>query len=93
MHLYLKDDLLSQRSLVLTTTPEEERDGSPNRALVFRVTEGNVAKVVVEFIRKDDLDLTSAVRLTSRRIKGCLGIINVGDGSSYKLLENGMWHD
>jgi len=79
MHLYLKDDLLSQRTLVLTTTPEEERDGCPNRALVFRVTEGNVAKVVVEFIRKDELDLTSAVRLTSRRIKGCLGLINVGD--------------
>ena len=80
MHLYLKDDP-TQRALVLTTSPEDERGRSPDRALVFRTMEGDVAKVVVEFVHKGHLDLSNAVRLTTRRIKGCLGIINIGDGA------------
>lgn len=80
MHLYLKDDVLSQRTLVLTSSPEDERAGFPSRALVFRSMEGDVAKVVVEFVHKDELDLSTAVRLTTRRVKGCLGLINIGDG-------------
>ncbi|THH12240.1 hypothetical protein EW145_g127 [Phellinidium pouzarii] len=80
MHLYLKDDQRSnQRTLVLCTGAEDERAGCPSRALVFRCMEGNVAKLTVEFLHKHDLELSNAVRLTTRRVKGCLGLINIGD--------------
>ncbi|KAI5119505.1 hypothetical protein M0805_002441 [Coniferiporia weirii] len=78
MHLYLKDDRSSQRTLVLCTGTEDERAGCPSRALVFRCTEGNASKVIVEFL-PNDIDLSCAVRLTTRRVKGCLGLINIGD--------------
>lgn len=80
MHLYLKDDPRSHRTLILCTGPEEERAGTPSRALVFRSMESDVAKVMVEFLPLSELDLNSAIRLTTRRVKGCLGVINVGDG-------------
>ncbi|KAL5530111.1 SYJ1 [Sanghuangporus sanghuang] len=79
MYLYLKYDTRGHRSLALCTSTEEERAGSPSRALVFRSMENDVAKVMVEFLPLAELDLTGAVRLTMRRVKGCLGIINVGD--------------
>ena len=78
MHLYLKDD--RQRTLILCTSPEDEATGIPSRALVFRTMENDIAKVMVEFLHRKELDLSSAVRLTSRKIKGCLGLISVGDG-------------
>ena len=80
MHLYLKDNPQGHRTLVLVTSTEDERAGCPSRALVFRAVEGSVSKVSVEFLRKEDVDLSTAVRLTTRRVKGCLGLINVGEG-------------
>ena len=87
MHLYLKSGPTSaQRTIVLCTGAEDERSGAPERALVFRCMENNVAKVMVEFLTKDALDLTTAVRLTTRRVKGCLGLINIGEGAWTILL-------
>ncbi|KAH8118625.1 inositol polyphosphate phosphatase [Phellopilus nigrolimitatus] len=79
MHLYLKDSPTDQRTLVLCTSSEDERAGSPSRALVFRSMEGNISKVMVEFLPKHELELSGAIRLTTRRVKGCLGLINIGD--------------
>lgn len=79
MHLYIKD-VQNERSLVLCTSIEDERSGAPSRALVFRCMERNVAKVIVEFLPKSEVDLKNAVSLTTRRVKGCLGIINIGEG-------------
>ena len=85
MHLYLKDDYRGHRTLILCTSAEEERVGAPSRALVFRSMENDTAKVMVEFLPLTDLDLNGAVRLTTRKVKGCLGLINVGDGGSFKF--------
>ncbi|KAG2154990.1 phosphoinositide polyphosphatase [Suillus bovinus] len=74
MHLYLSHN---PRTLYLVTGSHEERKGRPQRALVFRAAEANPAQVIVEFLPKDEVNLTSAVRLTSRVIKGCLGLISV----------------
>lgn len=82
MQLYLKDDNSSHRAIVLCTSFEEERAGAPQRALIFRCLEDNVAKVMVEFLPKDEVDLSTAVRLTTRRVKGCLGLINIGEGAN-----------
>lgn len=79
MHLYLKDDH-RQRTIILCTSPEDESTGTPSRALVFRTMEGDTSKVMVEFLPRKELDLSIAVRLTTRKIKGCLGLINIGDG-------------
>jgi len=76
MHLYLCHN---PRTLYLVTGSHDERKGRPSRALVFRAAEG-VAQVIVEFLPKDEVNLTSAVRLTSRIIKGCLGLISVENG-------------
>ena len=86
MHLYLKHDHHGRRTLVLCTSAEEERIGTPARALVFRSYENDVAKVMVEFLPLAELDLNGAVKLTMRRVKGCLGIINVGDGQPLQFV-------
>lgn len=77
MHLYLGHN---PRTLYLVTGSHDERKGRPQRALVFRAVEANPAQVIVEFLPKDEVNLTSAVRLTSRVIKGCLGLISVENG-------------
>ncbi|QRV87863.1 hypothetical protein RhiJN_15881 [Ceratobasidium sp. AG-Ba] len=78
MHLYLRD--APQRTLILTTSSEEERTGRPRRALVFRAAEGAKAssQAVVEFLRKDEVDLNGVIRLTPQEVSGCLGLISVG---------------
>ena len=79
MHLYLKDDNL-QRTLILCTSPEDEQSGTPSRALVFRTTESDISKVTVEFLHRHEINLDSAVRLTTKRVKGCLGLICIEKG-------------
>jgi len=45
---------------------------------VFRAGEAN-SQAVVEFLRKDEIDLANVIRLTSRVVKGCLGLISIED--------------
>ena len=77
MHLYLGDN---PRSLYLSTSQHDENLGRPQRVLVFRVAPSNPSQAVVEFLHKDQVDLSSAVLITNRVIKGCMGLINVGGG-------------
>uniref|UniRef100_A0A0W0EZ96 phosphoinositide 5-phosphatase n=1 Tax=Moniliophthora roreri TaxID=221103 RepID=A0A0W0EZ96_MONRR len=74
MYLHLSNN---PRVLYLVTSSHDERLGRPNRALVFRSDENSPNQAVVEFLPKDEVDLTNTVRLTSRAIKGCLGLISV----------------
>ena len=46
---------------------------------MFRAGEAN-SQAVVEFLRKDEIDLAKVIRLTSRVVKGCLGLISIEDG-------------
>ncbi|TFK28875.1 phosphatidylinositol phosphate phosphatase [Coprinopsis marcescibilis] len=48
--------------------------GRPHRALVFRAGEKD-SQAVVEFLPKDEIDLRNLVRLSSRDVKGCLGLV------------------
>ncbi|KIK67838.1 hypothetical protein GYMLUDRAFT_68857 [Collybiopsis luxurians FD-317 M1] len=73
MYLYLGSN---PRSLILVTSPSEEKLGKPRRALVFRAGANN-SQAVVEFLPKDQVDLSNVVRLTQRGVKGCLGMISV----------------
>jgi hypothetical protein len=83
MHLYLREH---PRTLYLVTSSQEEVHGRPKRALVFRAAEDNPYQAVVEFLHKDQVNLTNTVRLTSRVVKGCLGLIYVMDGASEDTL-------
>ncbi|KAF8592645.1 DNase I-like protein [Ramaria rubella] len=74
MHLYLRE---SPRALILVTSSDDERQGCPPRALVFRASIGSRSQAVVEFVPKDEVDLSGVVRLTSRPVKGCLGLIQI----------------
>ncbi|KAF9514763.1 hypothetical protein BS47DRAFT_1376435 [Hydnum rufescens UP504] len=77
MHLYLREE---PRALLLVTTTDDERLGTPPRALIFRATENQPSsQAVVEFLPKSEVDLNGVVRLTNRSVYGCLGIINVGN--------------
>ncbi|CAE6420494.1 unnamed protein product [Rhizoctonia solani] len=79
MHLYLRD--APQRALILVTSFDDEtRLNRPRRALVFRAGEGAKAnsQAIVEFLRKEDVDLVGAIRLTQYEVMGCLGLISVG---------------
>lgn len=80
MQLYLTEN---PRTLYLITSKQEVREGRPHRALVFRAAEGTSeleSQAVVQFLPQDQVDLTSAVKLTTRNVKGCLGLINIGNG-------------
>lgn len=77
MHLYLGDN---PRTLYLATGQHDEKLGRPQRVLVFRVAPSNPSQAVVEFLHKDQVDLSSAVLITNRVIRGCMGLINVGGG-------------
>jgi hypothetical protein len=79
MHLYLREN---PRTLYLVTSSQEESNGRPRRVLVFRPAEDNPYQAVVEFLHKDQVNLSNTVRLTSRIVKGCLGLIYVTDGAS-----------
>src|ERR1700726_2855415 len=78
MHLYLSN---SPRVLYLVTGSHDHKLGRPPRALVFRAALENSAQVVVEFLHKDDVDLSNLTRLTSRVVKGCLGLISIDNGA------------
>ncbi|KIY47483.1 DNase I-like protein [Fistulina hepatica ATCC 64428] len=74
MYLYLGNGF---RVLYLVTSPSEEKQGRPKRVLVFRAREDNPTQAIVEFLPKDEVDLSTAIRLTSRVIHGLLGLINI----------------
>jgi hypothetical protein len=76
MHLYLGNN---PRTLYLITDERDEIQGRPRRALVFRRGQGK-SQVVAEFLRTKEVDQTSLVKLTSRVVKGCLGLISIDDG-------------
>lgn len=76
MHLYLGNH---PRVLYLVTGSHDDRLGRPQRALVFRAGE-NASQAVVEFLPRDQVSLINAVLLTSRVVKGCLGLISVDNG-------------
>jgi hypothetical protein len=78
MYLYLGNN---PRVLYLVTSSHDDRLGRPRRALVFRAGEAG-SQAVVEFLPKNEIDLTNVVRLTSRVVKGCLGLISIENGMS-----------
>lgn len=79
MRLYLKE---SPRMLYLATDPQDD-PGRPSRALVFRAAEGSSSQAVVEFLPKEEVDLTTTIKLAPGRvIRGCLGLISVSNGAS-----------
>ncbi|GLB34014.1 putative inositol polyphosphate phosphatase, catalytic domain homologues [Lyophyllum shimeji] len=73
MYLYLSHN---PRVLYLVTSLHDDKLGRPQRTLVFRAGETNT-QAVVEFLPKHEIDLTNAVRLTNRVVKGCLGLISI----------------
>lgn len=84
MHLYLGSD---PRTLFLVTSSQEESQGRPRRALVFRAADrdsgsnpNSPQQAVVEFLPKDEVNLTNVVRVTTRVVKGCLGLISIDNG-------------
>lgn len=80
MHIYLRE---SPRALLLVTTPEDERLGSPSRGLIFKASENKSSgQVIVEFLPKSEIDLGDVARLTNRSVHGCLGLLNVANGKS-----------
>lgn len=85
MHLYLGDN---PRTLYLATSQHDEKLGRPQRVLVFRVSSSNPSQAIVEFLPKDQTDLSSAILITNRAIKGCMGLINVGRGEPVVLTSN-----
>lgn len=92
MHLYLGSN---PRTLFLVTSSQEEAQGRPRRALIFRAAERETAlnptttnapqQAVVEFLPKDDVNLANVVRLTSRIVKGILGLISIDNGEHCNL--------
>lgn len=91
MHLYLSSN---PRTIFLVTSSQEELLGRPRRALVFRAPERennpaySSSQAVVEFLPKDEVNLTNVVRLTSRIVKGCLGLISIDNGGSFPPAHN-----
>lgn len=77
MHLYLGTN---PRALYLVTSSHDQRLGRPRRALVFRAAPSTTAQVIVEFLHKDGVDFSNLTRLTTRIVKGCLGLIAVENG-------------
>lgn len=82
MYLYLSN---APRTLYLITDHQEEKQGKPRRALVFRAAEGN-SQAIVEFLRAEEVDVLNLVRLSNRIVKGCLGLISVEGGASPTML-------
>jgi len=81
MHLYLREQPV--RTLLLTTSSEDERRGCPRRALTFRAEGAKEAsQATVELMLKDDVDFNGLIRLTARQVHGCLGLINIANGTS-----------
>ncbi|KAJ7228451.1 inositol polyphosphate phosphatase, partial [Mycena pura] len=68
MYLYL-GTLPGPRVLYLVATRH-------HRVLCFRQSETNPAQAVVEFLPQVQVNLTNVIRLTTRVVKGCLGLIS-----------------
>jgi len=76
MRLHLRE---SPRTLYLVTDTQDE-PGRPGRALVFRAAEGSSSQAVVQFLPKDEVDLSTTVKLAPGRVvRGCLGLISVSN--------------
>ncbi|KAI0750962.1 inositol polyphosphate phosphatase [Daedaleopsis nitida] len=76
MHLYLSE---SPRTLYLVTSSQNERRGCPEKVLVFRAAQGSASQAVVEFLPKREVDLSNASKITTRIVKGCLGLISIAN--------------
>ncbi|KAI0346811.1 inositol polyphosphate phosphatase [Trametopsis cervina] len=74
MHLYLAEN---PRALFLAASTQDGLHGPPDRVLVFRGVEGKPSQAIVEFLPRHEVDLTNAVKLSNRIIKGCLGLISI----------------
>ncbi|TCD69866.1 inositol polyphosphate 5-phosphatase [Steccherinum ochraceum] len=85
MYLYLSEN---PRSLYLVTNQQDERQGRPRRALVFRAAEGKSSQAVVEFLPKDEVNLSNATKVTNRIVKGCLGLISVSGGEHLRSMHH-----
>lgn len=83
MYLYLSN---APRTLYLITDQQDEKQGKPRRALVFRAAEGSNSQAIVEFLRAEEVDMLNLVRLSSRIVKGCLGLISVDGGTLHGRL-------
>jgi hypothetical protein len=84
MHLYLREQ--PERTLVLTTSSDDERRGCPRRAMIFRASGPKLAsQATVEFIPKEEVDFSDLIRLSARQIQGCLGLINIEHGKRVHL--------
>ena len=90
MHVYLGDN---PRTIYLATSQHDEKLGRPHRVLVFRIAPSNPSQAVVEFLHKDQVDLSSAVLIPNRAIKGCMGLINVGAGEPGILTSDSVGTD
>lgn len=85
MHLYLRDSPV--RTLILSTSSEDERQGCPRRVLVFRVGQSkSSSQAIVEFVPKDEVEFAGVVRLTARPVYGVLGLINIANGTYHSLM-------
>ena len=85
MHLYLHDSPV--RTLILSTSSEDERQGCPRRVLIFRVGQSkSSSQAIVEFVPKEEVDFAGVVRLTARPVHGVLGLINIANGAYYPLI-------
>ncbi|CAK5262838.1 unnamed protein product [Mycena citricolor] len=69
MHLYLAGP--PGPRVIYLISPERRR------VLSFRQSESNPAQAVVEFVPQSQVNLNNAIRLTTRVIKGCLGLISL----------------
>ncbi|KAJ7930003.1 SacI homology domain-containing protein [Mycena leptocephala] len=68
MYLYLGSHPGASRVLYLVAT---------RRVLAFRQSETNPAQAVVEFLPQSEVNLSNVVRLTTRVVKGILGLISI----------------
>ncbi|KAJ8086868.1 Inositol-1,4,5-trisphosphate 5-phosphatase 1 [Marasmius tenuissimus] len=87
MYLHLAN---SPRALYLVTSSQDERSGRPSRILVFRADERNPSQAIVEFLPKDEVDLSNTIRLTNGTVKGCLGLIAVENDIFLALVTNAI---
>jgi hypothetical protein len=77
MYLYLGSHPGASRVLYLVAT---------RRVLAFRQSETNPAQAVVEFLPQSEVNLSNVVRLTTRVVKGILGLISIERGAFHMNL-------
>lgn len=82
MYLHLGSN---PRVLYLVTSSHDDKLGRPSRVLVFRAGESSSSQAVVEFLPKNQVNLSNTIRLTNRVVKGCLGLISIENGASICL--------